>query len=332
MKKEYNNKKGISIVIWIWVVAIILLTAYVILDFIVPFMRSTNWVENTSIAYYEAYSWVEDAMININNRTNLSDEPLGSSDSWNSKSYNYNTLAKWWVIPRSWYWNSEFNTDYNRISQSDPIQLEVWGNILTDWNNIKFYFRVPDNDDQTKKLESQESQSRKVDANWNVIFDTYPTPIIIWSLSSSDKTLNTQDMNIATWNHIDSNLITANKINNWSSWFDIWFRYWVIYGWTVVAWKPVDDEKRFDAFYSENCWSSKSCILRIMVVNNVKLNDSKNTPLPYLEYKLDFWDNTVPDRYTIVETSGRSQDFKRNLEIRIPQQTITEALDFTVIQ
>ena len=54
--------------------------------------------------------------------------------------------------------------------------------------------------------------------------------------------------------------------------------------------------------------------------------------IPYLEYQIDFWTFTVPQRYTRIQASGKAYGFKKDLEVNIPQTTLNQAFDFTVFQ
>ena len=53
--------------------------------------------------------------------------------------------------------------------------------------------------------------------------------------------------------------------------------------------------------------------------------------IPYLEWKMKN-SNDMPLRYTIIKTKWRSIDFEKSLDVKIPQQTVNEAYDFTVFQ
>ena len=47
---------------------LIVLSAYVILAYIIPFMKSVKGVENTSGAYYQAYGGIEEALYHTKTR------------------------------------------------------------------------------------------------------------------------------------------------------------------------------------------------------------------------------------------------------------------------
>ena len=57
--------------------------------------------------------------------------------------------------------------------------------------------------------------------------------------------------------------------------------------------------------------------------------------IPYLEYTINPWDNVwtkFPLYYTTIDTSWKSYWFKKDLNVRVPQQTTNQAFDFTLFQ
>lgn len=299
MKK---NNSWFSIVIWMWIMILITLSAYVILSYMIPFMKSVRWIENTSNAYYQSYAWVEESLYFVNkSRSSLTSETWASL--WNSVWYFFNTFSSWTKIPEDWFWNSEFSKNYNQISYIEPIQLQIWRknhSIANLWNqNINFIFKVPDLDK---------------DWSWNESFSWDTTyPVINWILSSENDSL------IASWTYInwdqinnsnDETTIWNIKDQEWENLFWSWFTFW--------------------DYYQNNCnWVNSGCILKMSILNDLKLID--NRALPYLEYSIDFpW--SVPDRYTRIESYGKSYGFQKKLDVRVPQQTVNQAFDFTVFQ
>lgn len=297
------NKSWFSIIIWMWLVLLMTLTAFVILSYMVPFSRSVKWIENASNSYYVSYSWIEKALYYIKTRSNISSETWSTMPAtavW----YSYNTFSSWGTIPLTWSWNSEYDKDYNTISPTEPLQIQVWSWYLTNpWSWIQFYFRVPDLDG--------DSFANDETLSWNTL------PIINWMLSSENDTL------IASWTYIDANGI--KKAN--CSWTCDWKIDWQ--AWLVLSWSA----QNFDqTYYNNNCWTNSWCSLKFSIINPLELNDASSTKLPYLEYKITWLSSNFPDRYTKIKSSWKSYWFQKNLEVKIPQQTVNQALDFTIFQ
>ena len=119
MKK---NNGWFSIVIWMALMVLIVLSAYVILAYIIPFMKSVKGVENTSGAYYQAYGGIEEALYFTKQRATLTSETGGVMPS-DPVGYGFQTFSSGTSIPQAWYGNSEYSTGHNIISQTEPIQL-----------------------------------------------------------------------------------------------------------------------------------------------------------------------------------------------------------------
>lgn len=275
-----------------WIMILITLSAYVILAYILPFMKSIRGVENTSGAYYQAYSGIEQALYHTKTRATLTTE-TGSVMNDESVAYSFQTFSSGTTIPEVWYGNSEYSTGHNIISQTEPIQLEIGNAYITNWTNVNFNFKIPAFTGGALTLSGSD------------------TPIINWMLSSDTDTL-----------YATGSWITATDINSWN-WWPINDKNGFILSWSG---------KTFSDFYAENCNDSGSwCTLKMSVINDLVLYPS-GTKIPYLEYQINFWNNNLPDRYTRVEAYGKSYGFQKKLDVRVPQQTVNQAFDFTVFQ
>ena len=159
-------------------------------------------------------------------------------------------------------------------------------------SNFKLYFKVPDLD---------------YDNSTSEILQSTPDKLIHWQISWNWNTLN------ASWSQIVVWTINNSEISLYSR-----------------NWRNLQDQtKTFWNFYNSNCWTSSWCILKLSVINNLELGDW--TAVPYLEWKIDAW-NKIPLRYRIINTTGKSYWFQKNLKVRVPQKTLNQAFDFTVFQ
>lgn len=286
MKK---NNGWFSIVIWMALMILIVLSAYVILAYIIPFMKSVKGVENTSGAYYQAYGGIEEALYFTKHRATLTSETGGVMPS-DAIGYAFQTFSSGTSIPQAWYGNSEYSSGHNIISQTEPIQLEI-GNGFIIWN-ISFDFQVPAFTGGLLSLSG---------AN---------TPMINWILASENDTLYASGTWVTT-NDINTSTSNAWQINDKSG--------------ITLLWGQQD----FQTFYTNNCWSNSGCILKMSVINDLFL--TSGAKIPYLEYQITF-SSSVPDRYTRIESYGKSYGFQKKLDVRVPQQTVNQAFDFTVFQ
>lgn len=293
-----KNKKWFSIVLAMFISLVTSLIIIFLVSYMVPFSRDIKWVENSSKSYYQALSWIEDWMYFFATRPSLVSED-GSWFSW-PISYSYNTFSSWTLLPPASNWNSEFNTDFNRVRVWEPIQLEVWNNLVGNWNNVDFVIRVPNFDFNTSTNER--------------FFNWASYDVFNWQLTSPNDTLNS-----IAWSFIESNDICDSI---WAC-SDITF-------WSKV-WRRVSDlnNTTFSAFYNSNC-TSNDCILKISVI--WELQDNLWNQISSLDWQWDFASFRVPLRFSRISSSGRSSWYKKDLWIRKAQQTLIEAFDFTVFQ
>lgn len=295
------NNAWFSIILGMWLVILITLSAYVLLAYIVPFSKNVKWIENASNAYYQSYAWVEKALYHIKTRSTINID-TGSVLPTTATGFNYTTFSSGFVIPQPWEWNSEYHSGYNIVSMSEPLQLEVWGKSTgladIDWSSahVNFVFKVPDFDNNIVTIETLSGGT---------------TPVINWSLSTPDDTL-----------YASGSYITAAQVNDsisTATW-NIAFKD----GFTLTG-----SSMQFQDFHDLCNGVNSGCTLKMGIVSPLKLTNG--TDIPYLEYKIDF-DVQFPDRYTRVKATGKSFGFQKELEVKIPQQTVNQALDFTVFQ
>lgn len=289
MKK---NNSWISIVVWMWLTLLISLVSFTILSYIMPFLKTTSWVENATKSYYNAYAWVENSLYFIKNRSSLTTETwaiMPNTKTWTS----YQTFSSWSIIPTPWFWNSEYSSWYNIISLTSPIQTEIWNNYITNFSNLNFEFKVPAFTWWSLTL------------NWSSTLS-----IINWILSSENNNL-----------YASGSQITVDNINNNNFW-NIENKNWLNLNTAT--------NETFQTFYNNNCGISKSCLLKMAIIDDLTLTNWEK--IPYLEYKLNFWNNKIPDRYTRIDAYWKSIWYQKYLQVKIPQETIDRAFDFTVFQ
>lgn len=299
-----NNKKWFSIIIVMWLIIISSLLVFSILEYIIPFSREVRWIENATLSFYQWNSWIEDWLYQIYKRNSWSDDNRDEkTNSYNDtvlkSSWVFETKSSWSIIPPAWEWTSFYDSDWNTIYQTNPIQLNIWEGFLDTNYGFKIFFRVPD-------------------INWSNNLDWLDIAIINWQLSSSSDTLNSGD-----------SYITASKINNKNSLVNLNLRYFNLkdnlFEWKKLDWSP----QLFKDFYNAKCNSDK-CVLRFSIVNKL-INTSSNT-IPYLEWKVDIWNRKIPLMYTRLYSSWKSFWYKKDINIRVPFKRLSEAFDFTVFQ
>ena len=308
MKNIWKNNSWFSIVIAMALTIFIWLAAIYLLEYIIPFGRNVKGVENASVSYYQAASWIEDAFwyINQNNIGDEFDEIMSTSENID---YGYDMTSNGSQIPLPWKWNNQFDADwnlttipnFNRLSRSNPIQLEVWNNMISSWTSVDFYIRTPN----TTGTSSPYSLANSTNS------------IINWQLSTPNKTLNSRDTNPAN----PDSTITSAQINSSAPI-------------SLASRNGVDLENnnlRFSEFYDNECTSWVSCVLKLSVIGNL-IASSNDSVIPYLEYRIDFWSDIVPLRFVQIDAVWKSNGFSKNLNVSVPQLTVDEAFDFTILQ
>ncbi len=312
MKK---NTTWFGIIFAIGVTLIFTLTAFYILEYIVPFMRNVEGVENSTLSFYNAYSGVEQAIYAVK-AGNIWDQPnqaLPATKSWYS--YSVSTLSN--THPIAWKWNSPYDPSWNWsiISAGKPIQ--VYLPVGMNLSSVYVYFRVPDFDQSSSTYE---------------IFDdaTFTDKNIInWQLSYTTDVLNSSPGNRITKANICSSLELCNV--------------WKAFNPPLKNGFLLDDTaQNFQTFYTNNCNSGNyKCFLKFSIINDL-VSCQSNSPsclpssvrkkIPFLEYRIDFGSSQVPSNIINITTSGKSSGYQKDLNLNISQRGTIEAFDFTVFQ
>lgn len=299
-----NNNKWFSIIIALGLVVLINLIAINILDYIIPFWKETKNIENSVVSYYQADSAVEEALFYLK-KNDFKAWTEWSYSNWTVIAKNYNITASWSVLPKAWEWNSEYDKNWDTLSIWNPIQLEIWYNNVL-FTNALFAFRVP-------KINSLANLT----LSWTSVL-----PIINWQISSQNNTLNASSWTYIFSNKSLSNLICSSSQNFTDCDLNINTFDWIDLDWNLIQiWN----------YYNSNCiWVWSWCILKFSIVN--KIETPSWIKIPYLEWRFDFWTKKPPLKYSIIETSWKSYWYKKDLKVKIPQQSTNEAFDFTVFQ
>ena len=278
------------------IVLSISLTTIYLLEYVLPFAKDTKGIEFSTNAYYQSISAVEEGLyIVANNELGYTppDDPLNS---WNHNDFWYEVEARWNTIPPLWEWNS-LDPDWNTLSPWKPVQIEIWSDV---WNNAEIRLRVPD--------------------TWvwtNIPLRTQTGGIITWQISSTNTTLIAND---------EADRIGTNLLKSWiNKKLDIRSHNGKNLEWNIET---------FQNFYGSECNNTnETCTLKLSIINELVLNNNHGTPIPipYIEYRIEGLNN-APLRYTRINTQGYSYGFKKEIDIKIPQQTVNEAFDFTIFQ
>lgn len=292
---KYQNT-WFSIVFAIIIIVIASTASLYLLSFIIPYGQNVKGLENSTKAYYLWNSAVEQSLWEIQ-RNELGYENTTSFSG--SSDYSYTIIARGNRIPAVSSGNSNFDSDWNTIGFTQPIQLSIWDGMISDWSQVNFYFQVPDFD------QNGDNTSQR-------IAGTSTDPVLYWQLSSRDETLVPRD---------SRDFITAADIDS-STPFTLSSRDGVNLDNTIST---------FSAFYTAHCGSGNDCILRISALTGFEMLGS-GVSIPYLEYYIDTSLFSIPTRFTRIDASGKSFGFRKDISVSIPQLTIDQAFDFTVFQ
>ena len=322
------DRKWSALIISVFVVLIISIIMIYLLDKLVPISRNVKGIENTNIAYYNAETGVEEALLWMS-KTNPWYESGQTVWVLPASWYNYNIRALSSQTPILWEWNSWYDTNWDRLWPWQPMQR-----VLKNW-----LFNIWDMTIALKTPNTDWNCSTSIDLSWWVM------PIVSWMLTWSWWTL------YASWwitaNDINDSwktLVTSDECNpqfwrrflltnnTWvSTWLNSWNQYKYAWDWFNLS----NSADSFANFYKNILWSDCAwykCTLKISIINSLISTTWEN--IPYLEIRFSSSDTSdkFPLQYAILDVDWYSNGFKRHINKDIKQTTTIEALDFTVFQ
>lgn len=302
-----NNKNGFSIMFAMWMALISTLIVIYMLEYMIPFSKNVKGIENSTAAYYNAMSAVENSLYFITQNTIWSES--GTILPSTATGSSFQIYASGVTLPSPWYGNSEFDTNRSRLSIWEPVQISLPAGIA--WWSTKIFFRVPNFDYIPWTIDT-------IDASIN------GQDLINWQLSSTWTTLNSQ-----VWSRF-TNSNVCSSTNNGSSTF-------CVTTWNVVStklWTKLDNTtQNIQNFYTANCLADYECTFKLSIINSLKwqTNGIAWKAIPYLEYKIIFPIN-VPSNIVRINIKGKSYGFQKEFDIFSPRESLIEAFDFTVFQ
>ena len=305
-----NNKKWFSIVLAMWITLVIWMISILILEFIIPFSRNIKWVENSSAAFYQSYSGIEEAMWFIS-QNNLWDESSENFVQANPQDIAYSVESMTSIIPPVLKGNSEYDSNWNRFDNNFPIQLAITDSNIN-FSSVNFTFRIPDELNSSNTIVGNDSTQDYI-INW-----------IITGISDPNGTQWDSDDVPVVLNGINDQLIEKGEIGSNISNFST--RNWRTIDWDTCSVKDFID----GSWACNSIYNIYDVTLKMSLVDQLILNNWKS--IPYLEYKINFGGDSIPGRYAQIETSGKSYGFRKNMDIKVPQQATNQAFDFAVFQ
>jgi hypothetical protein len=302
MFKTVSSHQGSAILISLIILTFLTIVTTVFLERVFHFSESSEGIESSNVAYYNALGLIEEQLMD----PNVTKYTPWNVASTGSLSNNYGSWRQLLVssgssiIPQAGKGNSTLNSDYNIISLGEPLQLVIPPGI--DWNNVFFEFRVP---------------SIAWQGTW-VALSMNSSGVILWTIGYTGASLfasgETQIFKGTDLNTSTNIFASFSGVSNTGSFVTI-----------------TDFYTNTDFLWTNGAYCTGfSCTLKLSMIRPVLLSDGRT--LPFLEYRINFSGIHVPTQYMTLESTAYAYKFLRTRTVRIPQITTNTALDFAVLQ
>ena len=302
MYNSTHSHRGSALIIALIIVVLLSILTVTFLEKILNIAKSSGNINSSAQSYSLATSIIEEQLMNS---AMTKSAPWGIPERTETSTLTGRSLTAatgWTMMPVPWKWNSEFDLGWNIISMGEPVQIVIPESITT-WSNVHFYFRVPYIPGST--------------TNTGVAPAITASGVILWTFWYSGASLYASgETNIFRWSEIDGGQRHINLL--WAG-----NTYWITNTWVSML---------FSDFYTaikNNCtWYQ--CTLKLSMIRPFLTAGWQS--FPFLEYKIDFVDKTVPSQYMVIDSSAYIQGYLRSRKVHIQQITTSTAADFAVLQ
>ncbi len=294
------SQRGSALIVWLIITVLLTIMTTSFLEKILGLGQISGWITNSAQSYSLATWLIEEQLWDANMTKqepwNIVTKVEGTSISETGRTLSAATGGN--IMPMPWKWNSSFDSDWNIISMSDPVQIVIPDGIA--WNNVNFSFRIPTISGAT---------STGVLNGWSWV--------ILWTFGYSGSSLYASgETDIFVWSKIDG---SSRKIDSFT---------WLTTTGILM---------KFSNFYADTtngtgnkCTAAYHCTLKLSMIQPVITIGWQ--VFPFLEYQIDFNSTYIPSQYMVIDSSAYNYGYIRSRQIRIPQITTSTATDFAVLQ
>lgn len=305
IQRKKISKKWSALIVALVVLTLLTVMSTTFFEKLYRFAQASQGIENSNAAYYKALGAIEDSLYApwVSKYTPWQVQNISAPTNKSGTGRGLTASTGWTSVPMPGEGNSPYDTNYNTIGLGEPVQLVIPD--VVNWTNVDFQFRIPSiNGSNTGILWGPANSSG----------------YILWTFASTGASLFASgETNIFRWFDIDN---TTKPIEG----------YW----WTSNS----GDLVLFDTFYwgtptpyvwinGGNCaWFN--CTLKLSLIRPIVTSDGRT--LTFLEYKITWFNTTIPTQYMNLRAEWYSYWFLRTRDLKFPQITTNTALDFAVLQ
>ena len=199
-------------------------------------------------------------------------------------------------MPISGGGNSEYDTNWNRIAQNEPLDLMLPTTLSI--SNFTIRFRIPNVSPSTSETLTGNGGSGA----------------ILWSITSE---------NFQAYSSGEVGMITNDNINNAAT----------ITVANKLGFDPVStNSSNLSNFFASKCVSGTGCTIKFSLVRPLALASPANTPIPYLEYQITVnGGQKIPNQYATIQAQGSSAGFSQSILRNVRQKTSVTGTEFATV-
>jgi len=327
----FNSKKtqGSSLVVSLGIMSLLLILSGAIMTTIFNSAHLTNNIANLNKAYFASEGGAEEALYELSNHLSGFETGTGFTFSNNSKyeyEIEYRSNDNNSSIPKLGLGNSPVDSNWNKIEPKETYNLNLFydsseigkttdyncnpfdisdcGDIInpTDINELNLYIRTPDFDKNN---------------NGDDILPINDV-FVVWSFNGTSRSDNTKKYILLpiTDDNTTNTEIKGFKINSDSLVLDL----------NTLGEDLEKNQMTIFNFLSNNDLHMPR--LKISVVSELK--DNTGNPLPYLEFKIEAKNVTLPYSYATITSEGYAALSKQTIQTQIKQEGAISLFDYAI--
>jgi hypothetical protein len=303
-----RSHQGSALIVALIIVVLLTIMTTTFLEKVLNLWKTSGGI-NSSAQSYSLATWLIEEQLMDSNITKVSPWNIATkteSSTFTGRSLSASTGGT--VMPEqgtagiTWKWNSPFSSDWNIIGVGEPVQIVIKEGI-TEWDDVKFEFRVPN-------IPGESGNTGNV---------TWGSGIILWTFGYSGASLYASgETEIFTFGDINPTWLRSIKWKNWRTNSGSDSNFWNFYNHpTLGVWNV----------WSKCAWYQ--CTLKLSMIRPYISTPWKS--YSFLEYRITF-PIRIPSQYMVIDSSANMYGYLRSRQVRIPQITTSTATDFAILQ
>ena len=137
------TRRASALIVTILIMGVMALIGLYMFQKIIPVLRNTRGIEDSSEAHYQVRSALETALLTMSGANPSYSATMASNDAATLSGYTVTVIGSGRTIPMPGEGTSDYNRDWSQLNYNTPFQILI-DNQNVDWSTARLHIRSPD--------------------------------------------------------------------------------------------------------------------------------------------------------------------------------------------